>query len=245
MVIMLVNTLVLRVDGTNCASETVTALKKAGSQVTLSHINEILKNNVTLDDYHALVIPGGFSFGDHIAAGKIIANYLNIKLKKEILQFIDENKIILGICNGFQALLKSGLLDVEATLSYNNSGKFIDKWVNLRRYHKSPLTQGYQTLYVPINHGEGKFISSEVEIKKLEDEQRIIFKYENNPNGSYADIAGISNEQRNVFGLMPHPEKFINYYQHPYWTRLPKELLSEKGEGLLLFENLVKVCENL
>ncbi|MFX0174391.1 MAG: phosphoribosylformylglycinamidine synthase subunit PurQ, partial [Candidatus Hodarchaeota archaeon] len=116
---------------------------------------------VSLEDYQALVIPGGFSFGDHIAAGKIIANYLKLKLKNDIKRFIDQNKPILGICNGFQALLKSGFLDVEATLTSNNSGLFIDKWIHLKKDSESFYNKDIETLFVPINHAEGKFVADE------------------------------------------------------------------------------------
>ena len=241
----MVTSLVLRVDGTNCEQETVSALKLAGSKVDLVHINELIRRMVSLEDYQALIIPGGFSFGDHIAAGKIIANYMKLKLKKDITSFIDANKPILGICNGFQALLKSGFLDIDATLLTNNTGLFIDNWINLKKEADSIFTNGIQTLFIPINHGEGRFFADDIILRKLEEEQRIIFKYIDNPNGSSEDIAGIINETGNVMGLMPHPEKFVNYYTHPYWTRLPQETREKEGEGLAIFKNLVKACEKL
>ncbi len=243
--ILLVKSLVLRVDGTNCAHETVIALELAGSNVFLAHINQLIRGMVDLEDYHALIIPGGFSFGDHIAAGKIIANYLKIRLKKEIKRFIEANKPILGICNGFQALLKSGFLDTDATLLSNESGFFIDTWVRLKTIADSIFTNGIETLFIPINHGEGKFYADEATLKRLERQERIVFKYIDNPNGSYEDIAGIINEMGNVMGLMPHPEKFVHYYTHPYWTRLPQEERRNEGGGLLIFKNLVKACEKL
>jgi len=241
----MVTSLVLRVDGTNCEQETVSALKLAGSKVDLVHINELIRKMVSLEDYHALIIPGGFSFGDHITAGKIIANYMKLKLKKDITNFIDANKPILGICNGFQALLKSGFLDIDATLLANNTGLFIDNWINLKKEADSIFTNGIQTLFIPINHGEGRFFADDIILRKLEEERRIIFKYIDNPNGSSEDIAGIINESGNVMGLMPHPEKFVNYYTHPYWTRLPQKTRKNEGEGLAIFKNLVKACEKL
>lgn len=241
----MVTSLVLRGDGTNCEQETVSALKLAGSKVDLVHINKLIRGMVSLEDYHSLIIPGGFSYGDHIAAGKIIANFMKLKLKKDIKTFIDENKPILGICNGFQALLKSGFLDIDATLLSNKTGLFIDNWISLKTEADSFFTNGIKTLFVPINHGEGRFFAEESMIRKLESEQRIIFKYIDNPNGSTKDIAGIMNESGNVMGLMPHPEKFVNYYTHPYWTRLPQETREQEGEGLAIFKNLVKACEKL
>jgi len=241
----LINSLILRVDGTNCEQETVQALKQAGSKVDLVHINAVIRRMVSLEDYQALIIPGGFSFGDHIAAGKIIANYLKLKLKNDIKKFIDQNKPILGICNGFQALLKSGFLDINATLTANNSGLFIDKWIQLKKESNSFYNEGIETLYVPINHAEGKFVADESILDMLEECDRIVFKYIDNPNGSYRDIAGIINEQGNVMGLMPHPEKFIHYYTHPFWTRLSQDILAKEGSGLQIFKNIVKACEKL
>lgn len=241
----MINSLVLRVDGTNCEQETVQALKLAGSSVSLLHINELIKKNSSLEDFQALIIPGGFSFGDHVAAGKIIANYLKHKLNTEIKKFIDRGNPVLGICNGFQALLKSEFLDVDATLCTNDSGLFIDKWVHLKKEGSCSYNEGIQNLFVPINHAEGKFVADNKTLDALEDSERIIFKYVDNPNGSYRDIAGIINEYGNVFGLMPHPEKFVHYYSHPSWTRLPSEIREKEGEGLKIFKNLVKLGEKL
>jgi phosphoribosylformylglycinamidine synthase len=241
----LISSIVLRVDGTNCEQETVQALKLAGSKVDLLHINAVIRRMVSLEDYQALVIPGGFSFGDHIAAGKIIANYLKLKLKNDIKRFIDQNKPIFGICNGFQALLKSGFLDVEATLTSNNSGLFIDKWIHLKKDSESFYNEDIETLFVPINHAEGKFVADEPILNMLEDSERIVFRYIDNPNGSYRNIAGITNEQGNVMGLMPHPEKFVHYYTHPFWTRLSQAILNKEGPGLQIFKNIVKACEKL
>lgn len=241
----MVTSLVLRVDGTNCAHETVTALELAGSKVHLVHINQLIRGIVNLEDYQAFIIPGGFSFGDHIAAGKIIANYLKFQLKKDIKRFIEANKPVLGICNGFQALIKSGFMDIDATLLPNDSGLFIDTWVKLRKEDDCIFTNGIESLFIPINHGEGKFFAEKSMIRKLEIEGRIVLKYIDNPNGSTENIAAIMNEAGNVMGLMPHPEKFVHYYTHPYWTRLPKEVLNKEGEGLRIFKNLVKACEKL
>jgi phosphoribosylformylglycinamidine synthase len=244
-VIVLVKSLVLRVDGTNCAYETVIALELAGSNVQLAHINQLIRGMVDLEDYHALIIPGGFSFGDHIAAGKIIANYLKIRLKKDIKQFIEANKPVLGICNGFQALLKSGFLDIDATLLVNDSGLFIDTWVKLKKEADNIFTNGIETLFIPVNHGEGKFFAEKTIMRELEMQERIVLKYIDNPNGSYQNIAGIANEIGNVMGLMPHPEKFVHFYTHPYWTRLPREMRKNEGGGLKIFKNLVRACEKL
>lgn len=234
----MVKSLVLRVDGTNCEQETVRALELAGSRVLLAHINELLKKVYSLEDFQVLVIPGGFSFGDDVAAGKIIANYLKHKLKDDVKKFVDEGKPVLGICNGFQALLNSGFLDAEATLCHNDSGLFVDKWVRLRSFSESVFNKGIKELFVPVNHGEGKFVAEKKVLEKLEENNRIVFKYVDNPNGSFNDVAGIVNEEGNVFGLMPHPEKFVHHYTHPYWTRIEK--FNEEGGGLKIFKNLVE-----
>ncbi|MFW9777987.1 MAG: phosphoribosylformylglycinamidine synthase I [Candidatus Heimdallarchaeota archaeon] len=236
-------TLVLRVDGTNCEQETLYALKLAGSIPALAHINELLRNRLSLEDFQGLVIPGGFAYGDHIAAGKVLASILQYRLRKEILAFVEDNKPILGICNGFQALIKSDLLDVDATLETNDSGLFIDRWITLNRVADNRFTENIDHLFVPINHGEGKFIATEKTLDMLEVEKRVVFEYKENPNGSYRNIAGIINQEGNVIGLMPHPEKFVHYFQHPSWTRLPKGVLAKEGEGLQFYRNFVRAGE--
>ncbi|MFW9854349.1 MAG: phosphoribosylformylglycinamidine synthase subunit PurQ [Candidatus Thorarchaeota archaeon] len=236
-------TLVLRVDGTNCAQETLYALKLAGSIPTLAHINELLRNRLSLENFDGLVIPGGFAYGDHIAAGKVLASILRYRLRKEISNFVKDNKPILGICNGFQALIKANLLDVDATLGANDSGLFIDRWITLNRVAHNRFSENIDNLFIPINHGEGKFIATEKTLDRLEIEKRVVFKYKENPNGSHRDIAGIVNHQGNVIGLMPHPEKFVHYFQHPSWTRLPKRILANEGQGLQFYRNFVRAGE--
>ena len=198
----MVRTIVLRVDGTNAEEEMVHAFRLSGSHVDLVHINEILKGKSSLDDYQILVFPGGFAHGDDVSAGKILANLLRYKLEKNIRKFIEEGKLVLGICNGFQAIVKAGLLPAfggfgkqEATLASNDSGYFIDKWVKLKLSEsKCVFTKGMKNeIYVPINHGEGKFVASPEILRKLEDNRQVVFRYSQNPNGSMNDIAGICN----------------------------------------------------
>lgn len=237
---MKVKTLILRVPGTNCDQETIEAFEEAGSLVEVKHINSLLKDPSILDEYHIFCIPGGFSYGDDLGAGKILACQLKYRLRKPIERFVSDGRIILGICNGFQALVKAGLLPglsgvfgrQEATLALNEGGLFIDRWVYIRCERSTrcrPLKDlAGAILHVPINHAEGRFIATPDILDILEDDGYIVFRYvdpsgcvsrEWNPNGSMNSIAGICNRDGNVIGLMPHPEKYIHPYTHPSWTR--------------------------
>ena len=247
----MVRAMVLRVDGTNCDEETMHAFKLAGSEVSLVHMNEIIKGKTSFDDFQIIAVPGGFAHGDDVAAGKILANLLRYRLSKDLTKFIEEGKLVIGICNGFQAIVKAGLLPAfegfgkqEATLASNDSGYFIDRWVRLKLAsdNKCVFTKGVKDeIYIPVNHGEGKFVASPEILRKLEDSGQVVFRYMDNPNGSMNDIAGICNTEGNVFGLMPHPEKFVSRYMHPYWTR--EKDLPEEGDGLAIFRNAVEYAK--
>ncbi len=235
--------IVLRTAGTNCEYETINVLEQVGAEVKLAHINSLLRKEVLLKDFHALVIPGGFADGDYIAAGKILANRLAFNLKEEINEFIEEKKLILGICNGFQVLVKAGLLprienSSEQTLSliWNNSGHFQDQWVRIRNIGAEHCvwTKGIESIYCPINHAEGKLVATEQALVKLYEKNLIAFKYDENPNGSVDSIAGICDETGRIFGLMPHPEKNTYSFCNPQSTRTE---LSSEGEGVQLFRN--------
>jgi phosphoribosylformylglycinamidine synthase len=200
------------------------------------------------------VIPGGFAYGDDVAAGKILANQLSVFLADELRRFRDREKLILGICNGFQALLKAGLVlppDDDgplATLAHNESGKFEDRWIHLQANPgKCPFLQGYERFELPVAHGEGNFICREEWILKgLEQTGQIVLRYVDrdgqpggypiNPNGSQAHVAGVCDLTGRVLGLMPHPERHILPTHHPRWTR---EGLKAAGDGLRLFRNAV------
>ncbi|MFH1237206.1 MAG: phosphoribosylformylglycinamidine synthase I [Candidatus Aenigmatarchaeota archaeon] len=248
---MMVKTLVLRADGTNCDEETAYAFHLAGSHADSIHINELMKGKKSLDDYQILAIPGGFAHGDDVASGKILANLIRFRLSRDFVKFIESGKLVIGICNGFQAIVKAGLLPAfagfgnqEATLAANDSGYFIDKWVTLNHVNKGKcvFTKGMKSeIFVPINHGEGKFIASPEILHSLETNDQVVFTYKDNPNGSMNSIAGICNTQGNVFGLMPHPEKFVSKYTHPSWTR--DKWLPEEGDGLAIFRNAVNYAK--
>lgn len=242
---------ILRAPGTNCDIETAHAFSLAGASPERVHINS-LKNSM-LEDYQIIAIPGGFAYGDYIASGKIFANKLRHRLRDGVRDFVSSGKLVIGICNGFQVLVKCGLLPGTATgfsqqtvtLSYNDIGRFQDRWVYLKTGGaKCVFTRGISSLYLPINHGEGKFMANESVLQELEKNGQIAMKYVDksgrpsgfpcNPNGSANDIAAICNETGNVFGMMPHPEKFLYVTNHPRWTRE-----NVRPDGRKIFENAV------
>ncbi|HLC36134.1 MAG TPA: phosphoribosylformylglycinamidine synthase I [archaeon] len=233
--------LVLRSPGTNCDYEASHAMKRAGAEVTEAHINSLLRKEIKLIDYQMLFLPGGFSYGDYLGSAKILANKLTLKLGNELKEFIKEDNLVIGICNGFQVLVKAGLLpgNNKATLTFNDSGSFICKWVELKNVNKGKciFSKGIDSLRVPIAHGEGKFVPENAKaLKELYDNDQVVFKYRENPNGSVDDIAGICDETGRVFGLMPHPERNQYGWQDPISYRKNFE---EKGEGFKVFENAV------
>jgi len=257
--------IVLRTAGTNCDKETAFAFESAGAAVELVHVNELARGEKKLESYRILAIPGGFSYGDDIASGKILANELKFGMEDVLRKFIKDGKLIIGICNGFQILVKAGLLPnlsgdyqtIEATLTLNDSNKFEDRWVYLKnrqtgkpanRQTKCVWTRGIdRIIQLPVAHGEGKFIPKNKKVlDTLKREGLIVLEYVSeagkrkgypyNPNGSMENIAGICDRTGRIFGLMPHPERHISLYQHPTWTRI-KEIKSLKGDGFAIFVN--------
>jgi phosphoribosylformylglycinamidine synthase len=247
--------LVLRAPGANCDAETQFALELAGAAADRLHVNRLREQPRLLGDYQILVIPGGFTYGDDVAAGKILANQLRHFLGDALQRFRDRERLILGICNGFQALLKAGLLlqpDEDgplATLAHNASGRFEDRWIYLQAApEKCRFLTGYQRLHLPVAHGEGRFLAREAWILKgLAQAGQVVLRYVDaegrpgpypvNPNGSEGDVAGLCDPTGRVLGLMPHPERHVLPTQHPRWTR---EGLAPEGEGLRLFRNAVE-----
>jgi phosphoribosylformylglycinamidine synthase subunit PurQ / glutaminase len=250
-----IKVLVLRTAGTNCDQETCHAFQLAGAQAEALHVNRLIEQPSLLDNYQILALPGGFSYGDDIAAGKILANQLIHHLRDAVRRFIDSNKLVLGICNGFQVLVKAGILpnlpgqngSAQATITYNDSGKYEDRWVHLQpATDKCVFIQPGQRLYLPVAHGEGKvcFASPEI-LEQLKAQGQIAFRYvdENgnfgdfpvNPNGSTDHIAGLCDPTGRVLGLMPHPERFVHKTHHPRWTRTD----ISQPDGLTLFTNAV------
>jgi phosphoribosylformylglycinamidine synthase len=247
--------LILRAPGTNCDHETAYAFECAGAVADLVHINRLLEDQQLANRYEIFCLPGGFSYGDDIAAGQILATQFRHHLDEAIHQFKDAGKLILGICNGFQVLTKSGALygatngRAPATLTWNDSAKFEDRWVNLKVVgEKCVFLRDIQSLYLPIAHAEGKFVTRDQSaLDKFETNGQLVLRYTMsngvsevrypaNPNGSQANVAGVCDSTGRVFGLMPHPERHIDPTHHPQWTRRP---LVEKGDGTSIFENAV------
>lgn len=250
-----VKALVLRAPGTNCDMETVFAFEQAGAEVSRLHINRFVRGGECISDYQILVVPGGFTYGDDIAAGRVLANELRLGLGEDIQRFIEDGKLILGICNGFQVLVKAGILSIDSrkiplTLTDNDSGRFECRWVYLRANPESPcvFTKGIERMYLPVAHAEGKVVADgDVPLKNIvlhySDEQgNMAAGYPYNPNGSQVDIAGMCDDTGRVFALMPHPERYIRGKQHPQWTRRG---IQEQGDGLRIFQNAIVWAESL
>jgi phosphoribosylformylglycinamidine synthase I len=262
-----VKAIVLTGNGTNCEREMAHACKLAGADmVDIVHISELLFGEKRLSDYTFLNLPGGFLDGDDLGSAKAGANRFlhapisgaNEMLIEELLKFISEGKLILGVCNGFQLMVKLGLLPALngnftkqcATLTFNDSGRFEDRWTYLKANAKSPcvFTKGIDVVYYPVRHGEGKFVpESNSALKEIEKKNLYAFQYSTaegsptmdypaNPNGSIHAIAGLCNETGRLFGMMPHPEAFLHRTNHPRWTR---ENLPEEGQGLAIFRNAI------
>lgn len=246
------NVLILRAPGTNCDLETAYAFEKAGAKSERLHINRVLEKPSVLEKFQILCFAGGFSFGDDIAAGKILANLLKHHLSEPMQKFRDAGKLILGICNGFQVLIKSGFLLEEeagnppATLTWNLSGTYTDRWVDLeidaKSREKCVFLKNVQSLYLPVAHAEGRFVpKDESTLQELQNAGQLSLKYSErtNPNGSTAHVAGICDATGRVFGLMPHPERHLDPYQHPHWTRIAPKDRPQYGDGFALFKNAV------
>ncbi|OQX05880.1 MAG: phosphoribosylformylglycinamidine synthase [Desulfobulbaceae bacterium A2] len=264
-----VKALILTGFGTNCEMEMAHACRLGGAdQADIVHISELLHGEYRLDDYHFLNLPGGFLDGDDLGAGQAGAHRIRYAkvapdgqpLIEHVLRFIRAGKLVLGVCNGFQLMVKLGLLpgfdhDYQSrrvSLTNNESGRFEDRWVTLHADPASPcvFTRGLGTLTLPVRHGEGKLVAeSEAAMARIEGEHLACLRYIDptsgqptmdyplNPNGSPAAIAGLCDPTGRVFGLMPHPEAFLHRTNHPRWTR---EDLPEEGQGLALFRNAVE-----
>lgn len=251
--------LVLAGYGINCEYETmhVFNLPAVGGEAVCVHINDLIAQPHLLERFHLVVIPGGFAFGDDIAAGIVLATKLRYRLEQPLSKFLDDGKLLLGICNGFQVLVRLGVLPAvgrqrwqqEATLTANDSGKFEDRWVYLRidpACH-SPFIEGIEQLYLPVRHGEGKFVPRDAHtLQALQvshqiaarycDPQGSMGSYPWNPNGSIDNIAAVCDPSGRIFGLMPHPEAYVHRTHHPRWSR---EKLPEEGMGVALCRNAV------
>lgn len=252
--------LILRSPGTNCNEETAHAFRLAGGEPTQVHIQSLLESPAQLADYQVFCLPGGFSYGDDVSAGRILGNQIRLQLADACRQFREAGKLILGICNGFQVLIKTGLLDVEdergpqATLTDNDCGRYEARWVDLAvQPGECVFLSGLQQMKLPVAHAEGKFVVRDADaLQALQRSGRLVLRYKSteplgdvslepsvaypdNPNGSGGDVAGICDTSGRVFGLMPHPERFVDQTQHPGWTRGE----GTEPDGLGIFENAI------
>jgi phosphoribosylformylglycinamidine synthase I len=259
--------LVLTGFGLNCDGETAYALETAGAGVERIHLNGLIKGERDLQDFQIFVVGGGFSWGDDHGAGVIMAMRMKHRMSDALLAFVERGGLVLGICNGFQVLVNLGLLPFidppklqrEVALTWNDCGNFRDQWVNLTINSLSPcvFTVGIDTLELPVRHGEGKLYAEPAVIQHLVRENQVIMRYAtpegqpangvfpHNPNGSAEDIAGICDPTGRIAGLMPHPEAFNHFTNHPDWTYLKEKYRREdrpfplEGLGIQLFRNAV------
>ncbi len=261
-----VNVLVLSGYGINCEEETAFAFKKYGANADVVHINDLIDGLKKLDNYQILAIPGGFSYGDDTGAGKALANRILNNLGEKVLKFVQRDTLTIGICNGFQVMTALGISPAlngeygtrQCGLMANENDRYTCRWVNLKNQSKHCVwTKGIDQIHLPIAHGEGNFYMPEDALKKLKEQGQIVFSYlkENaspakgeypfNPNGAVLDVAGICDKSGRVFGLMPHPERYLFFHNHPDFN-LKKEILlrqgkeiPEEGEGAKIFKNAV------
>ena len=256
--------IVITGNGTNCEREAAEACRLGGFESDIVHISEILSGQVTLDSYHFLNLTGGFLDGDDLGSAKVQANRLKYsvvegsseRVADQLKRFIEAGKPILGVCNGFQLMVKMGLLpgssaqwEQQASLTFNDSGRFEDRWVTLQVDDSSPciFTRGLGSMELPVRHGEGKFVVADdgvldrmrseslLAVRYMDPETgTATMKYPLNPNGSVEAIAGICSPSGILFGMMPHPEAYLHRVNHPRWTR---EDLPEEGAGVAFFRN--------
>ena len=266
-----VRALILTGYGLNCDYETDYAIKTAGAESERIHINELIEGEQNspgdiLSGFHILIFGGGFSWADDHGAGVVMASKLKFNIGDQIYKFIGEGKLIIGICNGFQSLVNLGLLpgfDLDygsrrIALTANNSGNFVDCWVNLKINLDSPcvFTKGISHMELPVRHGEGNFFATTPDINRLFKNNQVVMQYAGgngeaadgiwplNPNGSLRDIAGICDPTGRIFGLMPHPEAFHDITNHPDWIR-KREFLSRQGKAFESFEgDGIKIFRN-
>ncbi len=250
---------ILKTDGTNCDQETAHAFSLAGADTKTVLLNELIARKEMLNEFQILALPGGFSYGDDIASGKLFALELELFLKEQLHEFVAQKKLIIGICNGFQVLVRAKLLPhIEssrqyATLTTNDSGAFECRWVQLKvEKSNCVFTQGLEnkSIMLPVAHAEGKFYAQAADLEQIEAKQLVALRYADdtgntqkypaNPNGSLHAIAGACDETGRVFGLMPHPERFVYEYQHPQRTRTLVEPF-----GRMIFSNAVNYAMQL
>ena len=251
--------IVLDGQGWNCENETAEAIELAGGKADKVYIKKLMANPKMLRGYQGLVLPGGFTYGDDLGSGRVAALDLE-SAKYEMKKFLKEEKIMIGICNGFQIAVWLGITPAidgkffdgkKASLLWNDSAMFRNRWTYLKNVGGDcVLTKDIDTMYLPVRHGEGKFVASKDVLKKVEDQKLVAFRYcdENgntyvgdpyNPNGSTNNIAACCT--KTTLFMMPHPEAYTKKWQHPRWTREPN--LPQEGDGMKIFRNAVDYFE--
>jgi phosphoribosylformylglycinamidine synthase len=257
------NVLILKTDGINCDEELAFAFKLAGGNSKTVHVNQLRARQAHLKDFQILAIPGGFCYGDDIVSGKILALELTSFFSEALRKFISrKDTLIIGICNGFQVLIRTGLLpfghvgEMEATLTNNESGHFECRWVNLKIDTQTScgFLQNMKDKVVSyqVAHGEGKFLATEAVMKQIEKQNLVALRYvdnsgketqsyPDNPNGSLHAIAGVTDPTGRILGMMPHPERFVSLQQHPNWRRGD----IKEPQGLPLFVNMIDYVKEL
>jgi len=257
--------LVLSGNGINCEDETQFAFEKAGGAADVVHINDVIADRARLQQYQILAIPGGFSFGDDTGSGKALANRIRNNLEEEMLRFVEKG-LVIGICNGFQVLTNLGLVPAQGgkytsptvALTHNRTARYECRWVELIGKSRCVWTKGIKRMEIPVAHGEGKFYASEQALDELRRKDLVVFRYAKpdgvpangdfpyNPNGSIDDIAAICDETGRILGMMPHPERHIDFIQNHDWPSIKEKLKREgkpipaEGPGMQIFRNGVE-----
>jgi len=267
---MTVKVAVLTGFGINCDRETAAVFEMAGAKSERIHVNKIVNGEINLDHFHIMAVPGGFSFGDHLGSGRLMGNRLRFGLREQVRKFVKDNKPIIGICNGFQVLVKMGLLpgddavsfEQTASLTLNDSGHYEDRWVTLEFDDNSHCiwTKGLKRMRVPVRHGEGKFVTNDKKLlDKWDENGQLVVRYVDpndtypsksdqllsyplSPNASWRNIAGVCDPSGLVFGLMPHPEANHSTWLGATWTR--ENLEHGEGEGMAIFHNAVNYAKS-
>lgn len=255
-----VRVLVFSGYGLNCEEETAYGFERAGAKADIVHINDVIDGKAKLDAYDILAFPGGFAYGDDTGSGKAYGNRVKNHLMKPLQKFLDSGKLIIGICNGFQILTQIGIL--PGALTFNESNRYSDRWVDMKVEGDSPWLSGIKTLSCPIAHGEGKYVAPKKLLAELKKKKQVALRYYKgemssyqdlpaNPNGAMENIAGVLSYEGRVFGLMPHPDRNLFMTQNPNWPKLKEaakragKKLSADSAGLRIFENGVTFASRL
>lgn len=237
----MIKALVLAGDGINCEQEMAFAARKAGFMVDITHINDLIHKRFSQDDlkreYTALFLPGGFSFGDHLGSGRVLALKLTKRLNWDLENYANNGGVVLGVCNGFQALIAMGVFGEKVSITHNIQNKFLNRWVGLKKSSLPNIfLKNMNEMYLPVRHGEGRLLfDSSVDVFNSSD-FKITLQYNEDVNGSTQQIAGLTNSNGRIFGLMPHPEAAIRKTQNPEWTMTP-ERANDDEVGMMFFQN--------